>query len=107
MLDFILIIALVLSSFYLFLQKMSRQNGSKDKYGFTGQKKKAIFITGCDSGFGYSLILHNLENFDDNNVQLIIAGCYFPGGNSEGNIICDTQYSDESRHIPIFNPTKF
>ena len=97
MLDFILIIALVLSSFYLFLQKMSRQNGSKDKYGFTGQKKKAIFITGCDSGFGYSLILHNLENFDDNNVQLVIAGCYFPGGNSEGNIICDTQYSDKSR----------
>ena len=66
---------------------MSRQNGSKDKYGSTGEKKKAMFITGCDSGFGYSLILHHLENFDDNNIEIIIAGCYFPCGNSEGNII--------------------
>ena len=103
MLDFILIIALVLSSVYLLLEKMSRQNGSKDKYGSTGQKKKAIFITGCDSGFGYSLILHHLENFDDNNIQIIIAGCYFPCGNSEGNIILRAS----AQTSLIFSSTKF
>ena len=58
--------------------------GSEHNIVFQGKKKKAIFITGCDSGFGYSLILHHLEKFDESNEHILIAGCYFPSGNSEG-----------------------
>ena len=65
---------------------MNRQNVPKNKSESTGQKKKALFITGCDSGFGYSLILHHLENLDRSSIKIIIAGCYFPGGNSEGKL---------------------
>ena len=66
---------------------MCGNNGSENKFGLQGRKKKAIFITGCDSGFGYSLILHHLEKMDESNISILIAGCYFPGGNSEGKWI--------------------
>ena len=52
----------------------------------SGTKKKAIFITGCDTGFGYSLILHNLKHCDTTHNRILIAGCYYPNGNSEGMI---------------------
>lgn len=42
--------------------------------------KKAIFISGCDSGFGYSLALHCANNLG----LLVIAGCYVPGGDQSG-----------------------
>ncbi|TRY68523.1 hypothetical protein TCAL_09392 [Tigriopus californicus] len=42
--------------------------------------KKAIFISGCDSGFGYSLALHCANNLG----LLVIAGCYVPGGDESG-----------------------
>ena len=48
-------------------------------------KKKAIFITGCDTGFGYSLILHNLENHDPKHNLILIAGCYYPNESLEGS----------------------
>ena len=49
------------------------------------KKRKAIFITGCDTGFGYSLILHNLSNLGPKRDRILIAGCYYPNGKSEGN----------------------
>ena len=57
-----------------------------DEFVLALKKKKAIFITGCDSGFGYSLILHNLSNLGPKNDRILIAGCYYPNGRSEGNI---------------------
>ena len=41
---------------------------------------KAVLITGCDSGFGYSLALHLAANTD----LVIIAGCYVPDGDRTG-----------------------
>ena len=52
--------------------------------------KKAVFITGCDSGFGYSLATHMLENQANGSRAekyadfVVIAGCYYPNGNTEG-----------------------
>jgi len=47
--------------------------------------KKAVFITGCDSGFGFSLVTHMLENsrgtYRD---YIVIAGCFNPGGDRTG-----------------------
>ena len=51
--------------------------------------KKAVFITGCDSGFGYSLATHMLENQVKGRAEkyadfVVIAGCYYPNGSTEG-----------------------
>ncbi len=51
------------------------------------EKKKAILITGCDSGFGFSLASHLSETKPD---ILTIACCYFPGGVSKGANILDS-----------------
>ena len=61
---------------------MGKSNGCKNET----LKRKAVFITGCDTGFGYSLILHNLNSSEDDTkgARIMIAGCYYPGGSSEG-----------------------
>ena len=61
---------------------MGKSNGCKSET----LKRKAVFITGCDTGFGYSLILHNLNSSEDDTKRgrIMIAGCYYPGGSSEG-----------------------
>jgi len=46
-------------------------------------KKRAVFITGCDSGFGYSLASHMLEDRKYSDF-VVIAGCFFPNGKTEG-----------------------
>lgn len=45
-------------------------------------KKKAILITGCDSGFGFSLASHLSEARAEDVVT--IAACFYPNGNKEG-----------------------
>ena len=39
--------------------------------------QKAVLITGCDTGFGFSLAVHSAENLADKNI-LTIATCYRP-----------------------------
>ena len=84
MLECIIIIFLV--SFLLrlitFYNNMGESSGCKNET----LKRKAVFITGCDTGFGYSLILHNLNSSEDDTkgARIMIAGCYYPGGSSEG-----------------------
>ena len=65
---------------------MGKSNGCKHET----LKRKAVFITGCDTGFGYSLILHNLNSSreDGKGDRIMIAGCYYPGGSSEGTYEC-------------------
>ena len=48
--------------------------------------KKAVFITGCDSGFGYSLATHMIESRSPQKYQdfVVIAGCFYPQGNDSG-----------------------
>lgn len=43
-------------------------------------KRRAIFISGCDSGFGYSLALHCQRHMD----LEVIAGCYQPSSDQSG-----------------------
>ena len=81
MLEYITIAIFILTITYVWYRKMGNKNFSQ----VPGTKKKAVFITGCDTGFGYSLILHNLKRCDITNVQIWIAGCYYPGGSSAGN----------------------
>ena len=84
MLEYIIIILLVslLICLITFYNNMGKSNGWKDET----LKRKAVFITGCDTGFGYSLILHNLNSSEDDTkgARIMIAGCYYPGGSSEG-----------------------
>ena len=50
-------------------------------------KKKSVLITGCDSGFGFSLASHLSETRPD---VLTIACCFYPDGMSPGgNELCD------------------
>ena len=83
MLDYIIIAIFILIITYVWYRKMGNKIFNQET--LQGTKKKAVFITGCDTGFGYSLILHNLKRSDITNVQVWIAGCYFPGGSSAGN----------------------
>ena len=64
------------------IRDRGKSNGCKNET----LKRKAVFITGCDTGFGYSLILHNLNTSEDDTkgARIMIAGCYYPGGSSEG-----------------------
>ena len=39
--------------------------------------QKAVLITGCDTGFGFSLALHSAENLASKNI-LTIATCHKP-----------------------------
>ena len=39
--------------------------------------RKAVLITGCDTGFGFSLALHSVENLASKNI-LTIAACFRP-----------------------------
>jgi NAD(P)-dependent dehydrogenase (short-subunit alcohol dehydrogenase family) len=39
--------------------------------------RKAVLITGCDTGFGFSLALHSAENLASKNI-LTIAACFRP-----------------------------
>ena len=39
--------------------------------------RKAILITGCDTGFGFSLAIHSAENLSSKNV-VTIATCFKP-----------------------------
>ena len=84
MLECIIIIFLVafLICLVTFYNNMGKFNGCKNET----LKRKAVFITGCDTGFGYSLILHNLNSSEDDTkgARIMIAGCYYPGGSSEG-----------------------
>ena len=82
---YISIIVLVCLIFYGYYQTMLKRK-QNDELAVAFKKKKAIFITGCDTGFGYSLILHNLSNLVPENDRILIAGCYYPNGRSEGNI---------------------
>ena len=84
--DYALYITSVFSIVYICFQKISRRPGSVNRQDSHG-KSKALFITGCDSGFGYSLIHHHLEKHDRNDIKILIAGCYFPGGTSEGKFV--------------------
>ena len=43
----------------------------------TATVRKAVLITGCDTGFGFSLALHSAENLASKNV-LTIAACFRP-----------------------------
>ena len=84
--DYALFITSVFSIAYICFQKINRRPGSvirQDSHG----KSKALFITGCDSGFGYSLIHHHLGQLNRNDIKILIAGCYFPGGTSEGRFV--------------------
>ena len=84
MLEYITLTIFILIITYVCYRTMGNNNDSQGT--LPGSKKKAVFITGCDTGFGYSLILHNLKRCDITNVQVWIAGCYYPGGSSAGNI---------------------
>jgi NAD(P)-dependent dehydrogenase (short-subunit alcohol dehydrogenase family) len=42
-----------------------------------GTAQKAILITGCDTGFGFSLAVHSAENLSSKNF-VTIAACYRP-----------------------------
>ena len=71
------------------MKRLPRRYLSTDQTAATplsgGGVKRAVFITGCDSGFGFSLASHMLEEsrtkYRD---YIVIAGCFYPNGNSAG-----------------------
>ena len=87
---------------YLFYDTMNKQTNAKQNLstGIEARKKEAVFITGCDTGFGYSLVLHNLQASNvEHDHRILIAGCYYPGGSSEGINTYFTKSKQFNRNI--------